>query len=102
MTTFALSQPLNGCTHARAGAALADRRRPPHARHVWVTERGGRFNTRGQYVSTSVQGTTWLTADTCTTSFVKVAQGTVRVRDLVRHRTTTLRAGQRYTAHKTR
>jgi hypothetical protein len=101
VTTFALSQPLTGCGHARA--ALASRRhRPPRARHVWVTEKRGRFNTRGQYVSTSVQGTTWLTADTCTTSLVKVTQGNVTVRDLIRRLTVTLHAGQRYTARKHR
>jgi hypothetical protein len=102
VSTFELSQPLTGCSPARAGTAAASRRRPPHARHVWVTAKGGRFNTRGQYVSTSVQGTTWLTADTCTTSFVKVTQGTVIVRDHLLHRTIVVHAGQRYTAHRSR
>jgi hypothetical protein len=106
-TTFVLSQPLTGCSragaHPRAGAAVARKHRRRHrARHVWVTEQGGSFDTRGQYVGTSVQGTTWLTGDTCTTSVVKVKDGTVTVRDLVRHRTVRLHAGQTYTARKRR
>jgi hypothetical protein len=100
-TRFTLSQPLDGCRRARSGAADASRRRHRHrARHVWVTEDGGSFDTRAQYVGTSVQGTTWLTGDTCTTSVVKVKEGTVTVRDLVRHRTVGLHAGQSYTARK--
>jgi hypothetical protein len=100
-TRFALSQPLDGCGRARGSTATASRHRH-RRRHVWVTEDGGDFDTRGQFVGTSVQGTTWLTADTCTTSFVRVKRGTVTVRDLVRHRTVTLHAGQSYTARKPR
>jgi hypothetical protein len=105
-TTFTLSLPLTGCVPivgippASAAKAKPKRRAKPRARHVWVTENGGQFDTTGQYVSTSVQGTTWLTADTCETSTVKVAQGVVVVRDLVRRRTVTLRTGKSYTAHK--
>ena len=106
-TTFVLSQPLIGCSragaHPRAGAAVANKHRRRHrARHVWVTEQGGSFDTRGQYVGTSVQGTTWLTADTCTTSFVTVKQGTVTVHDLVHRRTIKLHAGQTYTVRTRR
>jgi hypothetical protein len=102
-TTFVLSQPLTGCRRASSAAAVASRRRRRHrARHVWVTEEGGSFDTRGQFVGTSVQGTTWLTGDTCTTSIVKVKRGTVTVHDLIRDRTVKLHAGQTYTARKHR
>jgi hypothetical protein len=111
-TYFILSQPLTGCqtpvgpahiaSEAKVFEARAKRRKGPRSRHVWVTEQGGRFNTQGQYVSTSVEGTTWLTADTCTSSSVTVSQGVVKVRDLVRRRTVTLHAGQSYTARKRR
>ena len=102
-TKFTLSQPLDGCGSARTAAATASRHRHRHrARHVWVTENGGDFETRGQYVGTSVQGTRWLTADTCTTSLVRVTQGTVAVQDLVRQRTVTLHAGQTYTVRRRR
>jgi hypothetical protein len=104
-TMFRLSQPLNGCGHGRRRGLSATASRRHHGdrrRHVWVTENGGNFATRGQLVGTSVQGTKWLTADTCRTSVVKVKQGTVAVRDLVLHRTVTLQAGQSYTARKPR
>ena len=109
-TYFILSQPLTGCqppigpAHIASAAegldARAKSRKGPRSRHLWVTEHGGRFNTQGQYVSTSVEGTTWLTSDTCTSSSVTVTQGVVKVRDLVRRRTVTLHAGRSYTAKK--
>ena len=103
--------PLTGCqppigpAHLASAAAegldaRAKGRKGPRARHLWVTEHGGRFNTQGQYVSTSFEGTTWLTSDTCTSWSVTVSQGVVKVRDLVRRRTVTLRAGHGYTAKK--
>jgi hypothetical protein len=104
-TTFALSQPLTGCPRAATATSATVARRHhhrPRARYVWVTEQGGSFDTRAQYVSTSVQGTTWLTADTCATSLVKVTQGTVTVHDLLHHRAVKLRAGQRYTVRRGR
>jgi hypothetical protein len=102
-TTFTLSQSLDGCGRVRGRLATASRRRHRHRRrHIWVTEDGGDFETRGQLVGTSVQGTTWLTADSCRASFVKVKEGTVAVRDLVLHRTVTLQAGQSYTVRKPR
>ncbi len=105
-TIAALSLPLTGCTPVVTAAnpfakiARGRPRRRRRARHVWVTESGGSFNTSGQYVSTSVQGTTWLTADTCTTSLVRVTHGVVLVRDRLHHRTIRLRAGHSYTVRK--
>ena len=104
-TIAALSLPLTGCTPVVPAAnpfAKIARRRPRRrrARHVWVTESGGSFNTSGQYVSTSVQGTTWLTADTCTTSLVRVTHGVVLVRDRLHHRTIRLRSGHSYIVRK--
>jgi hypothetical protein len=94
---FALSAPLTGCGRRAAAASHKPRRR---RRYVWVTEQGGHFNTRAKLVSTSVQGTSWLTEDTCATSRVLVKSGTVRVRDRVRRRTIRLHAGQSYTARR--
>jgi hypothetical protein len=95
---FALSAPLTGC--ARGAAAAASHKPRRRRRYVWVTEQHGHFNTRGKVVSTSVQGTSWLTEDTCAASRVLVKSGTVRVRDLVRRRTIRLHAGQSYTARR--
>jgi hypothetical protein len=59
-----------------------------------VSEKGGRWGTNGRFVSTSVEGTTWLTVDECARSQVKVTAGKVSVRDLVRRKTKTLLAGK--------
>jgi hypothetical protein len=49
-------------------------------------------------VSTSVQGTRWLTSDQCHRSRVKVAEGVVVVHDLIHHTTTSVAAGHEYVA----
>jgi hypothetical protein len=103
-TGFDLSQALTGCGRSAGRSAAAARGRPrrTRSRYIWVTEPRGSFNTHGLYVSTSVQGTTWLTEDTCTTSRVKVRQGIVLVHDLLHHRTVKLHAGQTYVVRKRR
>ena len=104
-THLSLSLPLTGCPRARARGAAppppakTTRRRPmPTSRHLWVSEHGGSWGTNGRYVSTSVEGTTWLTLDECTRSEVKVSEGKVKVRNLVRRKTKTLSAGHSYIA----
>ena len=104
-TRFILSRPLTGCPRVKlppgSAAALAARTKHtsgPKSRHLWVSEEGGSWGTNGRYVSTSVEGTRWLTLDECTRSEVKVAAGKVKVRDLVSHKTKTITAGQHYTA----
>ena len=104
-THFTLTLPLTGCPRValpRGSAAStaygAKHRSGPTSRHLWVSETGGRWATNGRFVSTSVQGTRWLTLDECTQSQVTVAAGKVRVLDLVRKKTRTVLAGQRYTA----
>jgi hypothetical protein len=100
-TSFALSQPLTGC--GRPAATLASgHHHHPRTRHVWVTEQRGHFDTKAQYVSTSVQGTTWLTEDICASSLVRVTHGTVTVRDHVHRRTVKLHAGQSLTVRRGR
>jgi hypothetical protein len=58
----------------------------------------GRFRTRGRYSATTVRGTKWLTKDSCGGTLTLVQQGTVVVRDLVKDRSVTLDAGERYLA----
>jgi hypothetical protein len=119
-THLRLSLPLTGCRRLgrsrRAIRAVVsrnthhakhrsghhhDRRRPgPRSRHLWVSESGGAWGTKGRFVSTSVEGTRWLTLDKCTRSKVKVAAGKVKVRDLVRRETRTIAAGKHYVARR--
>jgi hypothetical protein len=101
-----LSQPLAGCgaprlprsaTKGRATTA-ARRRHSSKSRHLWVSDSGGRWGTNGRYVSTTVEGTRWLTLDECTRSQVGVAVGVVLVHDLVRNTFVKVATGRQYVA----
>lgn len=70
-------------------------------RHLWGDGKG-KFRTTGRYVAATVHGTTWLTEDRCDGSRAFVRKGVVDVRDLVRHRTIRLGAGQSYVARPRR
>ncbi len=70
----------------------------PKSRHLWVSESGGGWGTNGRYVSTTVEGTRWLTVDECSPSRVTVAAGKVKVRDLVNNKTKVISAGESYVA----
>jgi hypothetical protein len=52
--------------------------------------------------STTVRGTKWLTADRCDGTLVRVTQGVIAVRDLVRKKTVVLRKGKSYFARAKR
>ncbi len=102
VTHFILTLPLTGCPRVPlphgSAARLAKHSSGAKARHLWVSETGGSWGTSGRYVTTTVQGTTWLTVDECTRSQVKVTAGKVKVLDLVRKRTKTVAAGHSYVA----
>jgi hypothetical protein len=102
-THFVLSLALSGCPRVAlprgpAAVAAAHTKRGPKSRYLWVSEQGGSWGTTGRYVSTTVQGTRWLTQDECNQSQVRVATGKVKVLDLVRNKTKNLSTGQHYTA----
>jgi hypothetical protein len=101
-THFVLSLPLTGCPRVALprGSAVASAKRGPKSRHLWVSEHGGSWGTNGRYVSTTVEGTRWLTQDECNQSEVQVAAGKVKVHDLVHNKTKTLAGGQHYTAKR--
>jgi hypothetical protein len=96
-THLILSQPLSGCSSGTASAA-ARHHHGARTRRLWVSEHAGAWGTSGRYVSTSVEGTRWLTIDECNRSEVRVAEGVVTVSDLIKHTTTTVSAGQSYLA----
>ena len=80
-------------TQSRAAAS--------RSRRLWGNARG-RFRTRGRYATATVRGTQWMVRDTCTTTTVQVARGTVTVRDLTKRRNIRLKAPKRYTARARR
>jgi hypothetical protein len=92
ITLLKLVGALPVCSVAgRAVARPAAARRP--TRRLWG-DGHGRFRTRGRYSAATVRGTRWLVADTCAGTLTKVARGVVAVRDVVRKRTTLVRAGR--------
>ena len=95
-TTLALTQRLT-CGRASGADATAARR----SRRLFGSSRG-RFRTRGRHATATVRGTRWLTQDTCAGTLVRVSEGVVSVRDLVRRRTVEVRAGDRYFARAPR
>ena len=66
-------------------------------RHLWGSGKG-KFRTKGRFIAATVHGTTWLTEDRCDGSRAFVQEGVVDVRDLVKHKTIQLGAGQSYVA----
>jgi hypothetical protein len=82
---------------AQTGAAPRSRR----VRSLWAKGKG-RFRTTGRYGTATVRGTWWFTEDRCDGTRVKVQEGTVAVRDLVRRRTVLVPAGHAYLARARR
>jgi len=96
------------CKAAKRSFASSDKKKPKKkakkvkrsrkvVRHLWGNGKG-KFRTTGRYVAATVHGTTWLTEDRCDGSRTFVSKGVVDVRDLVRHKTIKLRAGESYVA----
>jgi hypothetical protein len=86
---------------SRAATAAQDRKkkRKARTRRLWGSGKG-RFRTRGRYSAATVRGTTWLVVDGCRTTTTRVRRGSVKVRDLRRHKTIVLRRGERYVARR--
>jgi hypothetical protein len=66
-------------------------------RQLWGKGKG-RFRTKGRYASATVRGTTWLTADRCDATLIRLRVGILDVRDLPDRRTIRIRAPRTYLA----
>jgi hypothetical protein len=115
---FSVRQPRAGCgrvdVYLRGGSfkscpRLTARRRPRagriasasrsrRIRRLWGRDHGGRFRSRGRHSHATVRGTRWLTVDRCDGTLTQGDEGSVAVRDLIRHRTVVVRAGHSYVA----
>ncbi|HEY5977309.1 MAG TPA: hypothetical protein VIT85_05585 [Solirubrobacterales bacterium] len=78
----------------KQGQASASKRA---GRSLWGSGKGN-FKTKGNHGSATVRGTIWFTEDRCGSTFFKVKQGAVTVRDFDDRRTLKLAAGKSYTA----
>jgi hypothetical protein len=94
ITQLSLNQPLAACPRGRAATAAAKR---PRTRSLWGSGHGS-FRTSGRYSAATVRGTTWFVQDSCAGTLTRVTRGVVSVRDEVKRKTITLRAGKKYLA----
>ena len=67
-------------------------------RRLWGNG-SGNFRTKGRYASATIRRTQWLTDDRCNGTLVKVAIGSVTVRDLVTRKSLVVRRRGSYFAN---
>jgi hypothetical protein len=101
ITQLQLDEPLAACPRHRGAAAAAAAKKKPKSRSLWGDGHGA-FRTKGQYSAATVRGTKWFVQDSCAGTLTRVVRGVVAVRDEVRHKTITLRAGKKYLARPRR
>ncbi|MEA2257113.1 MAG: hypothetical protein QOG35_3158 [Solirubrobacteraceae bacterium] len=100
LTELVLRGPRPSCGAGTASAAAVRKRKPPRA--LWGHDNHGTFRTRGSNSVATVRGTVWYVEDRCDGTLTRVRSGSVSVRDLRRHRTVVVRAGQSYLARAKR
>jgi hypothetical protein len=93
ITTLTLTGPKPSC--GKAAKATADSAKAKIKRRLWGDGKG-RFQTKGELASATVRGTKWYVEDSCAGTLTRVERGSVVVRDLVRQKTTIVRAGRSY------
>jgi CSLREA domain-containing protein len=96
LTTLTLVEALS-CPKAGRAVAAAKKKK----RRLWG-DGSGRFRTKGKHSAATVVGTKWLVEDRCTSTLTRVTQGRVSVRDFVKKKTVTVRAGKKYVARAKR
>jgi hypothetical protein len=95
VTVLTLTEKLSCGTAGKASIAAKKAKK----RRLWG-DGSGKFRTKGKHSAATVVGTKWLVADTCTTTLTRVVRGKVKVRDFVKRKTVTVKAGGRYTARQ--
>ena len=99
LATMALSAGNFGvCGKARRAATAA---KSTSVRKLWAAGKG-KFRTKGRYAVATIRGTTWLTDDRCNGTLIRVTQGAVTVRDLVRKKNVVVTKGHSYLAKSKR
>ena len=84
----------------RAGASAGTKKASTKTVRVLWAKGKGKFRTKGRYAAATVRGTRWETIDRCDGTLIKVAQGAVSVKDLVKKTTVVVKAGQSYLAKR--
>ncbi len=87
-----------GAAVASGGRGAASAAKAPKVvRILWASGKG-KFRTKGRFASAAIRGTHWETVDRCDGTLIRVVQGVVTVRDLVKKKTVVVRAGRSYLA----
>jgi Ca2+-binding RTX toxin-like protein len=94
-TVLTVERPSCGGAARSAGAAARQR-----GLRVNTGRRRGRWRVRGRYSIGASLGTDWITVERCRSTTTIVRRGRVRVRDLVKRRPVTVRAGHAYVSQK--
>jgi CSLREA domain-containing protein len=84
------------CQRSGDASAAATKKKK---RRLWG-DGSGKFRTDGEFSSATVRGTKWLVEDRCDSTLTKVVRGRVAVRDFVKKKTVTVRAGKQYVARR--
>jgi hypothetical protein len=92
LTTLTLVEKLS--CKARGASAAAKKKTK---RRLWG-DGSGKFRVKGKHSAATVVGTKWLVEDRCTSTLTKVTKGKVSVRDFIKKKTVTVRAGKQYVA----
>jgi Ca2+-binding RTX toxin-like protein len=89
-----------GCrgSSTRRGQARAVADKPIRRLFTRIDKPKRKYRVRGRYSIGAAIGTAWLTEDRCDGTLTRVDRGTVRVHDLLRHRTVAVHAGDSYLA----
>lgn len=106
IATLTLDGPLKVCSTATDRLAATAHKplavaKKPKTRSLWGDGGAGQFTTKGNYAAATVLGTFWLTTDSCTTTVVSVAEGSVSVTNLVTNSSSTVTSGQALTVQST-
>jgi hypothetical protein len=96
LTTLTLVEALS-CPKGGKAIAAAKKKK----RRLWG-DGSGKFQTKGTHSAATVVGTKWLVEDRCGSTLTKVTRGKVSVRDFVKKKTVTVRAGKQYVARAKR
>jgi hypothetical protein len=93
LTTLSLTEKLACPKKGNATTAAKKKKK----RRLWGNG-SGRFRTRGKHSAATVVGTKWLVEDKCRSTLTRVVRGKVRVRDFVKKKNVTVKAGKKYVA----
>jgi CSLREA domain-containing protein len=93
ITVLTLVEKLSCAKKGKATTAAKKKKK----RRLWGNG-SGRFRTRGKHSAATVVGTKWLVEDKCRSTLTRVVRGKVRVRDFVKKKNVTVKAGKKYVA----